>query len=274
LTERGKCGSRVHVFATANGRVTDDTDAAARFAPKLEKPEKLFVYVTWPRAANATPVYYIVHHAKGEEKVALVQDGWGKLGDPNANNWVPLGQFDFAAGDDQYVEVRAGSDIQATDPKNIGRLYSDSARFSADELTTGVAKSVPIASARSGETAAAEPAAGAAAGGGEVKWQADLAAAQEQAGKNGRKILVFFAAPGSAASDYLETVVFKDPKVAGLLSSRYVPVRINFFENADTAYRLKVFRGGTVAVYDSKGNPLDLISDRLTIPETVSRLTR
>jgi hypothetical protein len=80
LTPQGSCGSRKITLPATPPADTKAILGSARFAPKLSAPGKYFVYVTFSRAGNATPVTYLIKHAKGEDKKQISQDGWGGVG--------------------------------------------------------------------------------------------------------------------------------------------------------------------------------------------------
>lgn len=128
LTPQEKCGSRKVSLPVPVGQ------AAARFSPGFSAPGHYYVYVTWPRAGNATAVSFVTRHASGEAVKVLTQDGWGMTGENNADRWIPLGDFDFKAGSDQYVELRVGPDAKEVDTRNMGQAMSDAVRFSEKPL--------------------------------------------------------------------------------------------------------------------------------------------
>lgn len=289
LSDATKCGTR-KVFCSGgrDQQVPLPASAAARFVPMLPVGAHYYVYVTWPREANAAPVQYVIHHAKGEETKVLRQDGWGVSGQPsNANRWNLLGDFDFAAGEDQWVEVRKNGDTaKAIDPANYGQIYADAVEFSLTPLAQpGVATPAPTnptpgeasATGLAPLTVLTQPTGAAtnlseAMDTGPLNWMTDLGAAQTQGAQQNRRILLFFYTSESATSRYFEEKVFSDPEVKGALQSRYVLVRLNFAENAAVAGKLTVFKAGTVLLFDSSGNFLNKIETRLTSAEFAAAL--
>jgi hypothetical protein len=254
----------------------EDSPAAARFLPLVDVPSRYHVYVTWPREANARPVTYVIKHAKGETTKTMDQDGWGKgPGGANGNVWIPLGDYDFKPGEDQYVEVRdTGADVKVIDEINICQVYADAARFTRKPLQDdGSVRRAPALAAATFATPRSTPRTQQPAGPARpIEWTSDLRRAQETAASQNRKILVFFSAAESATSKHFESRVFTDPGVNSTIRSQYVPVRIDFDSNADLAYQLHIFKAGTIVIYSSAGQPLKKITDRLSPSEMMTEL--
>lgn len=108
LSPQGRCGARKFLFLSQEEPGKVPAPAAARFYPRVDQPGRYHVYVTWPTSANAVPVLYTVRHAAGEDRFPLAQEGRASGGPANASRWISLGAFDFATGDEQYVEIRDG----------------------------------------------------------------------------------------------------------------------------------------------------------------------
>lgn len=260
LTPPGEIGSRKHVFGTEA-----KIEAAARFFPEFAEKGHYYVYVTWPRGANAQPVEITIKHAGGEEKKSVIQDGWGVTGG-NANQWIALGEFDFESGSDQFVELKVSPGATPVDERNTGQIYTDAVAFSTKPLealkaTTPLGPTAPTA-----PTPTSAPVRDT----GPIKWLRDIGEAQKKAKAEDKKILLFFYSPQSANSQYLENEAFEHPAVKAAVHDEYVPLKINFVENTDLAYKLAVFKAGTINLYDSSGKGLDQISDRLS-PEELAR---
>ena len=79
-------GSRKTTIPRYTSGSKTDIIAAARFTPAIDAVGDYHVYVTFPRAANATPVRYVIHHAKGEDTKEITQDGWGAPATPIPTN--------------------------------------------------------------------------------------------------------------------------------------------------------------------------------------------
>ncbi|MBX7247097.1 MAG: hypothetical protein K1X53_16485 [Candidatus Sumerlaeaceae bacterium] len=259
LSDPNKVGTRkILLGPKANGE--------ARFMPKLTKPEKLFVYVTWPREGNASSVTYVVKHAGGEEVKKMPQDGWGSSGASNAGVWNELGQFTFNAGDDQYVAVRIGPDAAALDTRNIPQAYADAARFSSEKLTDVGSSPLPLAP-KPGTAAAKTTSVGG------LEWHDSIAGARSAAGSS-KKILLFFSAPGATASELYENTLLKDPAVVAVLSGGFACAKLNFVQNVETAYKLQVFKAGTIMIYDAQGGFLKKIDGPRTAADLAAELKK
>ena len=287
LTPQGSCGSRKFAFLDPTGTNRRNESAAALFSPVFTEAGRYYVYTTWPRAANAAPVYYTIKHAGGETTKTVEQDGWGiGSGIANANKWVLLGDYEFKAGEGQGVVLFVDQTVQPLDTKNFGQAYADAVRFTTTPLpetavwvrgSTGAGLATATGSPTAPPLTAAiasthslpglSPSAPV-----QLSWVDDITRGQQLASQTGRKIFVFFAAPESATSKYYDEQVFTDPVVSGLLATNFVLVRFDFQRNTDMAYRLGVFRAGTINVYNSAGQPLQQFTDRLTASELAAKL--
>lgn len=270
-------GSRAYMFVIRDEGVRP---ASVRFYPRVSAAGKFFVYVTWPRAANATPVNYIIKHADGEDKKALSQNGWGIPPPSNANTWIPLGEYNLAPGDDHYVEVRVDADCRPVDGKNMPRVYADAMRFS----TTAVERSTPASAVPVSPSGpllpdptpfgGGAPTAPAAASAPPVSWISDIREGERLGKEQNKKILIFFFSPDSAGSRHYDTTVFEDGAVRQALARDYVCVRLNHEQNADLAYRLTAFKSGTILLYNSAGQAFDKVTERETPQAFLARLNR
>lgn len=268
-SDAGKVGTRKWVFMSVEGNPLTTDTAVAHFSPNLPGRGKYYVYVTWPRAANATDVSWIVKHRGGEAKKNITQDGWGASGRQNGEAWHLLGHFDFDKGPEQYVEVRGEPGMKRPDNRNLGQLYADAVMFSRESLDP------PRQTASAGAPGAA-PQAAPSAGSAPVTltWLDEIDAALAAASKSNKKILIFFHSPESEASQHYQRSVFEDQEVKREIAKDYVLGRINFATNASRASQLGVFKAGTVVIYSSKGEPLLKIDGRRTADELVGELKR
>jgi hypothetical protein len=104
-----------------------------------------------------------------------------------------------------------------------------------------------------------------------IDWYSDIARARAAAEKGNKKLLVFFFTPESEASTYLNQA-FSDPKVISLLSDKYVVARLNLNDNTQTAYKMGVFKAGTIGVYGRDGKGLAVIANRVSPEDLVTKL--
>ena len=258
-------GSRKILFQIAGTSTTAAfLPAAARFFPKLSAPAKMNVYATWPSAANCMPVHYIIKHAGGQDTVDLIQDGWGnQIRGGNADEWVPLGVYSFNGGVDQYVEIRTDAKVKPVGSQANTQLYSDAVRFTAEPLGPSNMKgAAPTTTAPTiAPGASTTP----------INWMFDITSAQSAAKTQKKRILLFFFLPGNSASMRVDETL-NAPVVRGLVNSMYIPVRLDFGQNSQMAYQLQIFKGGTIALYESDGSPVMHITERLTSDELAARL--
>lgn len=269
LTPPGE-GSRKATVAPPPGATPDQVISAARFTPKIETPGDYNVYVTFPKAANATPVTIYVKHANGEDKKDISQDGWGITGAVNANRWIEIGKYPFTAAGDQYVEVRVTGKTGPVDPKNPPQAYADAVRFSTEPVSTAAAVTA-AAPAAPGETGSS--AGPTATDNSPLQWTSDLASGRAAATAAGKKVFVFFYSPQSSRSTDYEKKVINDPKVKAVINAGFVPVKIDMDSERQLSSQLQVFRAGTINVYDgATGSGLEHISDTPEADELVKRL--
>jgi hypothetical protein len=106
---------------------------------------------------------------------------------------------------------------------------------------------------------------------GTLEWLTSIPAAQQRAAKENKRILLFFFMRGSKTSDLFDQL-FESPEVAPLLKEKYVLVRLNFMEQNKLAYQLGVFRAGVINIYDSKGQPVKQITQKVSPTELAEML--
>lgn len=244
-------GSRKLHFFSAFTDVKPTLPAAARYYPRPERTARYHVYVTWPRAANAEPVRYVIRHRAGETVLPVVQDGWGFRSDPNSNRWVALGEYEFDPGDSHFLEVRVEDDVRPFTLLWNGQVQADAVLFSPEPLTEGVLAPRFY-----------EPRPG-------IAWLTDFEKAREESLRTGRPIFVFSAPPGHPQTHYLDGHVFSDPAVCDTMSARCVPLRIITGGNTATSWKLRHVDNGWTWLCDAEGKALR----RMTLQESVSTPT-
>jgi hypothetical protein len=284
VTPKGQMASRKCVFSSNKAGVqATPGSAAARFLPKLSSPGHYYVYVTWPDWGNAQPVSYTIKHARGEEQRLLRQNGFAKTEAANSSRWILLGDFDFPAGQDAYVELRIDAQARPVFADELGQVYADAVCFSksplSDNVLTWQNASAPgaVAAARPETTLEATPPPGLAASsamppvsaalapslgsavqpptmlatrqGQPPTWLNNLKQAQTTAEQQKRRILIFFDNPLANRCRHYNQV-FGDPSVQQALQN-FILVKLDFAENLDLATRLSAYCAGTIIVYDS-----------------------
>lgn len=292
LTPQGQIGSRKFLLKDPPTGDRNTVLAAARFAPKITTPGRYYVYSTWPKAGNATDVLYVVKHARGESIVPVTQDGFGYSGVQNANEWYLLGDYEFAPGAENYVEIRATGATKSVNPnpRDIGQIFADAVRFSTQPLSEGVTNASgstggvqpgyapPASSAQPSAYQPAAPAPSAYQGGygsassAQLNWLDSIERGLQTAAREGKKIFVFFYSPEGNRSRRYEQDVFENPAVKPLLQDKFVLVRINLLENQQLASTMRVFKAGTINIYDTRGEGIDQITEMLEAPELAAKL--
>lgn len=241
-------GTRRMQFYRPDSEKVDPLPAAARFLPMVQTRGRYRVEITWPKSANAAPVAVIIRHAEGNTRKEIEQNGRGFHGPGNPDRWTDLGVYEFAPGPDHYVELRAEEGVRPVDPGSYGQVVADAVRFT--RLADG-----------DGGTAA-----------GTLVWHDSIEKAMQEAGASGRRILVFFDGPSCEVCRAYDKV-FAAEAVVDLLSREYVVARLNLTEfGRERAHRLGVFRGGTINVYNSRGEALGQITETLSANELLQRL--
>ena len=104
----------------------------ATFVPEITVPGKYEVFLTWGSEANCFNAQFAVNHHHGQETQLLHQlpDTLGVLS--NANRWVSLGEYWFAAGQGVTTTSVNVSEETITGQPDGGyprRLYVDAARW-------------------------------------------------------------------------------------------------------------------------------------------------
>lgn len=275
LTPQGQAGSRKFLLKEPPTGDSRSVLAAARFTPKFSSAGHYYVYATWPKASNAGNVQYVIKSAKGEDTITVTQDGFGYTGNANANAWYYLGEYDFSANGDQYVELRATGESKSVNPRpeDIGQVFADAVRFSKQPLPEGqfvIGRGVTPPSASASPSAPAVSSSR--ASGGSLNWLFSIEEAMRTASRENRKILVFFFSPEGNRSRRYEQTVFEDPAVKSILQDKFVLVRINLLENPQLASQMRVFKAGTINVYDSRGEGIDQITETLSANELAAKL--
>lgn len=285
-------GSRRTTLLPDAGARPDQVLGSARFTPPITTAGDYHIYLTFPRAANATPVTVVIKNASGETKQEMMQDGWGAAGDSNANLWLDLGTYPFAVSADQYVEIQATGATGPADPRNRANLYADAVRFSTDPDPAAIAPAparpgvFPPAESTQTETPAPAQAAAPPAprqppslptalpAAANITWEKDLATARAAALAQGKKLLVFFYSPDSSRSADYEKQVLNSSSIKNTIAAGYIAVKVNLETEKELAAQLQVFRAGTINVYDATGNGLDSITDTPEASDLEARLNR
>lgn len=97
-----------------------------------------------------------------------------------------------------------------------------------------------------------------------VAWQTDLDAARAKAEKEQKLLLIHFYSDNCGPCRVLDSTVFNQPTVAGVVQSHYVPVKLNTNEFPATAERFGITRVPTDVVITHEGR----LVERLTSPQT------
>jgi hypothetical protein len=248
--------------------VPTTSPAVARFHPRLAAPEKRHVYITWPPQANADPVYLTVRHAHGETTVPLMMDGFGYAGAANSDRWISLGEYEFAAGGDQFVQIAAGEDVRPVGLNQFGAVCADAVCFSptpldtpffmldiSDVRTTGIAGPAP------GGFVRADP---------PLPWEPTPYAAIDRAQRENRPLCMLFwyptpagiVHPLSQSREYCLRRLLSHPAIAEILRTQFVLASVDMSHFPDIANRFKDGTGGTCILLCA---PDATVRDRMAI---------
>ncbi|HOC44242.1 MAG TPA: thioredoxin family protein [Thermoanaerobaculales bacterium] len=94
----------------------------------------------------------------------------------------------------------------------------------------------------------------------EVKWETDWSRAFERARREGKPVLVNFYAEWCVWCKHLETITFRDQKVAALLAERVVPLSVDIDGDVQQLIRdHRIEAPPTIVVFDPAGAELGRI---------------
>jgi len=94
----------------------------------------------------------------------------------------------------------------------------------------------------------------------EVRWEIDWDRAFERARREGKPVLVDFYADWCVWCKHLDTITFRDQKVAALLADRVVPVAVNIDGDVQELLRKhRIEAPPTIVVFDASGAELGRI---------------
>ncbi|MBX7244768.1 MAG: protein kinase [Candidatus Sumerlaeaceae bacterium] len=215
--------------------------ARARFYPNLTTSGHYTVYTIWPSNGNAWPVNYHIHHAGGETSVSLVYDGFGIEGPPNSNLWTPLGEYQFLAGSENYVEVEVPANVKPLTWARQGDVIPDAMLFAARPLTvkTGTPRlappSLPSTVTEDNGTVPAQ-----------LLFENSLEEAIRRAGTAKLGIVAMVYHPASAMfihplnenRNYVDNRLFNNNITVPILQKDYVVARISLMEHPETVKKL------------------------------------
>jgi thiol:disulfide interchange protein len=94
----------------------------------------------------------------------------------------------------------------------------------------------------------------------EVRWETDWNRAFERARREGKPVLVNFYADWCVWCKHLDTITFRDQKVAALLADRVVPLNVNIDGDVQQLIRdHRIEAPPTIVVFDAAGGELGRI---------------
>lgn len=270
-------GSRKATVTLIPGAPATQVVSAARFTPPITAAGEYNIYVTFPRAANATPVDVFIKHAGGEDTRQIVQDGWGSMGSPNGNQWISVGKYRLEAGKKNFVELRVTGVTGAVASENAAQAFADAVRFSTEAVSSAVKPArAPAGRPTQAQTTAATPAPRPAeAPAPPFAWAQSLGDARVKAKDQDKNVLVWFYSPESSRSSDYESNVLNDARVRNAIARNFVPVRINLDTESALATQLQVFRAGTIGLYNAdSGAAIGQITETPPAEELIERLSR
>lgn len=108
---------------------------------------------------------------------------------------------------------------------------------------------------------------------GAIAWQTDLDAARATAEKEQKLLLVHFYNDSCGPCRMLDATVFNQPKVAGVVHSQYVPVKLNTNEFPATAERFGITRVPTDVVITPQGRMVERMVSPATPMAYIGRMS-
>ncbi|AXA35858.1 Minus agglutinin [Candidatus Sumerlaea chitinivorans] len=110
---------------------------------------------------------------------------------------------------------------------------------------------------------------GGAPSGSNLPWVYDEGSAHAASRNTGKKVLVFFFAPGNTVADKYEKEFFPHPAVQATLN-KFVLLKVNFPQNTKAGYKLQIFGAGNIAVTDAYGQKIGAITQLPATPEELA----
>lgn len=102
-----------------------------------------------------------------------------------------------------------------------------------------------------------------------LPWVYDEGSAHAASRNTGKKVLVFFFAPGNTVADKYEKDFFTHPAVQATLN-KFVLLKVNFPQNTKAGYKLQIFGAGNIAVTDAYGQKIGAITQLPSTPEELA----
>lgn len=106
-----------------------------------------------------------------------------------------------------------------------------------------------------------------------IAWQTDLDAARAKAEKEQKLLLVHFYNDSCGPCRMLDATVFNQPKVAGVVHSQFVPVKLNTNEFPATAERFGITRVPTDVVITPQGRMVERMVSPATPMAYIGRMS-
>ncbi|AXA37281.1 MAG: hypothetical protein KatS3mg130_0250 [Candidatus Sumerlaea sp.] len=231
-----------------------------QISPFLPQEGRYYLYVAFGRTVSPQPLKYVVRHRGAEDAGELSPTTSRTTAD--GFDWYLVGSYDFSLGGDQGLTLSVASGIRPEALQGVLVRWTTHP-LGQSSLAGNFAPPSPAS-----EVAAETPASSAAPS---VHWLSSIEEARAEAQRTGKGILLFFHASTNERS-LLYDKTFEDPLVRKVLAERFVAVRLNFVEQRELAFRLQVFRAGTINLYDAQGNPLGQITEHLPASELAKRL--
>ncbi|MBX7244767.1 MAG: protein kinase [Candidatus Sumerlaeaceae bacterium] len=243
-------GARLVRFFAVSGDANTTLPALARYEPMLNSRRHLYVYATYPFSANAAPVIYTIYHASGETSRSLAQDGWAGAWRGGANQWTMLGDYDFAPGERQGLEIRANPGITFVRPINNGQVVADAVVFSSKPLA--VATTLPL------EFRPPE---------GQIVWQGEPAKAIAQALHQNKRVLWYISASDSKHRIYSFQKVFPRKDIVDAVNSNFVPLMSSMEPPTARDHGLSPMPDGTIVLCSPTADGSGVIIQKPIKPE-------
>lgn len=90
-----------------------------------------------------------------------------------------------------------------------------------------------------------------------IKWHTDYNTARKESEKKNLPVLIDFVRPNCPPCDRMERETFRDPRIVGTLNGKFVPLKINGFEQTDLAARLGISAYPTLVLAGADGRIVD-----------------
>ncbi len=109
-----------------------------------------------------------------------------------------------------------------------------------------------------------------------IQWETDLAQAADRSGTDGRPVMMYFTIDGCPPCRYLKKNVYLNERVADLIESKFVPLKLDLTDPTDELFEmsqaLSIRAFPTVVFFDSDGAEFDRFVGAVDVDQMIDIL--